>query len=168
MSVEQKPLYEFGKFRCDPGEHLLLREGKPISLAPKAFEILVVLIESNGRLLTKEELMEKVWPGTFVEEANLTINISALRKVLGDTTGNQQFIETVPKRGNPSLAPVSCPADDGSPAVQNADTTVAPTRPAWIKRMGLSAAVLLIIGMVVVLVSTRSAKLTDKDTIVLA
>ena len=85
MSTERKSLYEFEKFRCDPGEHLLVRDGKPISLAPKAFEILVVLIESNGRLLTKEELMQKMWPDTYVEEANLTINISAVRKALGDT-----------------------------------------------------------------------------------
>src|ERR1051325_5413689 len=166
MSVEQKPLYEFGKFRCDPGEHLLLREGKPISLAPKAFEILVVLIESNGRLLTKEELMQKVWPGTFVEEANLTINISALRKVLGDTTGNQQFIETVPKRGYRFLAPVKVLRDDGSLLPSQNPETITRTRPVWTKRIGLAAAVLLVTGMVVILLSTRSAKLTDKDTIV--
>src|ERR1051325_11801581 len=125
MSAERKPLYEFGKFRCDPGDHLLLCEGTPISLAPKAFEILVVLIESNGRLLTKEELMQKVWPGTFVEEANLTINISALRKVLGDTTGNQQFIETVPKRGYRFLATVKVTGDDGTPTSQNLSPAIA-------------------------------------------
>src|SRR5215470_17099801 len=106
MSVERKPLYEFGNFRCDPSEHLLLCEDKPISLAPKAFEILVVLIQSNGRLLTKEELMQKVWPDTFVEEANLTVNISALRKILGETSAGQQYIETVPKRGYRFLVPV--------------------------------------------------------------
>src|SRR5262249_34135900 len=105
MSLEKHPLYEFGKFRCEPAEHLLFCEGKPVSLAPKAFEILVVLIESNGRLLTKEELMQKVWPDTFVEEANLTINISAVRKALGDT--GQQLIETVPKRGYRFLGKVA-------------------------------------------------------------
>ena len=99
MSPETKALYEFGRFRCDPAEHLLFCDGKAVSLAPKAFEILIIFIKSNGRLLTKDEMMQKVWPDTFVEEANLTINISALRKVLGDTTGDQQFIETVPKRG---------------------------------------------------------------------
>src|SRR5213592_419927 len=84
MSAETKVLYEFGKFRCDPREHLLLRDGKPVSLSPKSFEILVALIRSNGRLLMKDELMQQVWPDSFVEEANLTVNISALRKVLGE------------------------------------------------------------------------------------
>ncbi|HMJ22964.1 MAG TPA: transcriptional regulator, partial [Terriglobales bacterium] len=107
MSPETKALYEFGRFRCDPAEHLLFCDGKPVSLAPKAFEILIILIRSNGRLLTKDELMQKVWPDTFVEDANLTINISALRKLLGDSTGDQQYIETVPKRGYRFLVPVT-------------------------------------------------------------
>ena len=85
MSPEIKVLYEFKKFRCDPREHLLLREGKPVSLSPKSFEVLVVLIQSNGRLLTKDELMQQVWPDSFVEESNLTVNISALRRALGET-----------------------------------------------------------------------------------
>ncbi|HZI57039.1 MAG TPA: winged helix-turn-helix domain-containing protein, partial [Verrucomicrobiae bacterium] len=83
MSPETKTLYEFGKFRCDPREYLLLCEGKPVPLSPKSFEILVALIQSNGRLLTKDELMKQVWPDSFVEEANLTVNISALRRTLG-------------------------------------------------------------------------------------
>lgn len=171
MSVERKLLYEFGKYRCDPAEHLLFCDGTPVSLAPKAFEILVVLIQSNGRLLTKEDLMQKVWPDTFVEDANLTINISALRKVLGDSTGNQQFIETVPKRGYRFLAPVKELQDDVTGGAQNPEYGVsAPASgwPTWARRIGLAAALLLIIIMVVVLISTRSAKLTDKDTIVLS
>ncbi len=106
MSEQTKVLYEFGRFRCDPGEHLLLRNGRPLPLSPKAFEILVVLIQSNGRLMTKDELMHKVWPDTFVEEANLTVNISALRKVLGENPEGQPYIETVPKRGYRFLSPV--------------------------------------------------------------
>lgn len=76
MPPETKVLYEFGKFRCDPREHLLLCGGEPVSLPPKAFEILVALVQSSGRLLTKDELMQQVWPDSFVEEANLTVNIS--------------------------------------------------------------------------------------------
>ena len=67
MLPETKALYEFGKFRCDPREHLLLCGDKPVSLSPKSFEILVVLIQSPGRLLTKEELMQQVWPDSFVK-----------------------------------------------------------------------------------------------------
>src|SRR6266566_3764416 len=99
MSAETKVLYEFGKFRCDPREHLLLCGGKPVSLSPKSFEILIALIRSNGQLLMKDELMPQVWPDSFVEEANLTVNISALRKALGDQPSGRPYIETVPKRG---------------------------------------------------------------------
>src|SRR5438034_11763261 len=98
MSAETKALYEFDKFRCDPREHLLLHDGKPVSLSPKSFEILVALIRSNGRLLVKDELMQQVWPDSFVEEANLTVNLFTLRKVICDTPDGQQFLERVPKR----------------------------------------------------------------------
>jgi DNA-binding winged helix-turn-helix (wHTH) protein len=115
MSAETKVLYEFGSFRCDPREHLLLCDGKPISLSPKSFEILVALIQNQGRLLTKDELMQQVWPDSFVEEANLTVNISALRKVLGETSGGQQYIETVPKRGYRFIVPVIECQDGANP-----------------------------------------------------
>ena len=92
-------MYEFSKFRLDPKNHLLESEGTTISLTPKAFEILLVLVENGNRLTTKEELMRKVWPDSFVEEANLTVNISALRKQLGETPNGQQYIETVPRKG---------------------------------------------------------------------
>jgi DNA-binding winged helix-turn-helix (wHTH) protein/TolB-like protein len=100
-------LYEFSRFRFDPQNHLLESEGTPISLTPKAFEILLVLVENGSRLTTKEELMRKVWPDSFVEEANLTVNISALRKQLGETPNGQQYIETVPKKGYRFAVPVS-------------------------------------------------------------
>jgi len=100
-------LYEFSRFRLDPENHLLESEGIPISLTPKAFEILLVLVENGNRLTTKEELMRRVWPDSFVEEANLTVNISALRKQLGETSDGQQHIETVPKKGYRFTVPVS-------------------------------------------------------------
>jgi len=105
--LETKLLYEFGRFRLDPGQRLLLCEGKPVSLSPKAFELLLVLIKSDGRLLTKDDLMRRLWPDSFVEEANLTVNISALRKALGDTLDGQEFIETVPKHGYRFIAAVT-------------------------------------------------------------
>src|SRR6185503_113898 len=107
MPAEIKAFYDFGKFRCNPGEQLLLCEGKPVPLPPKTFEILVALIQNSGRLVTKEQLMRMVWPDSFVEEANLSVNISALRRVLGETSDGQQFIETVPKRGYRFIAPVT-------------------------------------------------------------
>src|SRR5215475_1542365 len=99
MALETQLLYEFDGFRLNPADHSLLCAGKPISLTPKTFDILVTLIEKNGQLVTKDELMRKIWPDSFVEEANLTVNVSALRKALGDSPENQQYIETVPKLG---------------------------------------------------------------------
>ena len=76
-----------------------MRDGNPVPLPPKAFDLLVVLVERAGRLVTKDELLKAVWPGTFVEEANLPYTVSLLRKALGDDGEPYQFIETVSKRG---------------------------------------------------------------------
>src|SRR5438876_4790584 len=128
MSAETKVLYEFGKFRCDLREHLLLCDGKPVSLSPKSFEILVALVRSNGQLLMKDELMQQVWPDSFVEEANLTVNISALRKVLGEAPGGQQYIETVPKRGYRFIAEVAVlERDSGRPKSAQETPAIAPS-----------------------------------------
>lgn len=99
MSPEIKPIYEFGHYRLDPAQHLLLGNGEVVHLSPKAFDLLLVLVEHHGRLLEKEELMKAVWAGTFVEEANLSYNISLIRRALGGDGSEQRLIETVPKRG---------------------------------------------------------------------
>jgi len=96
--------YEFGPFRLDAAERLLSRDGEAVPLSPKAFDLLLTLVERHGRLLEKEELMRMVWPGTFVEEANLSYTISLIRKALGECPG--QFIETVPKHGYRFVAEV--------------------------------------------------------------
>jgi DNA-binding winged helix-turn-helix (wHTH) protein len=99
MTAPVKELLEFDSFRLDPAEHLLLRDGEPVPLEPKVFETLLVLIRHGGRLVSKEELMQAVWPDSFVEESNLTRNISVLRKALNRNDSRPQYIETVPKRG---------------------------------------------------------------------
>jgi DNA-binding winged helix-turn-helix (wHTH) protein/TolB-like protein/Tfp pilus assembly protein PilF len=129
MAMEKKLLYEFGKFRLDPAEHLLLCLGKSVPLTPKAFEILQILLEGNGHLLAKEELMRRVWPDSFVEEANLTVNISALRRVLGETPDGQQYIETVPKRGYRFVTPVTELRNGGVSSVSPAPDRIAPQLP---------------------------------------
>ena len=91
--------YEFGPFRVDVREGLLRRGGEPVSLTPKAFETLVVLLENRGRLVSKDALLKRVWPDTFVEDSNLTFNISTLRKALGQGSQSERYIETVPRRG---------------------------------------------------------------------
>jgi DNA-binding winged helix-turn-helix (wHTH) protein/TolB-like protein len=100
-------LYEFGKFRFDPANHQLLTGGNPVPVTPKVLEILLVLVENSGRLTTKEDLMRRVWPNTCVEEANLTVNISTLRRILGETADGRPYIQTVPKKGYRFVAPVA-------------------------------------------------------------
>src|SRR5438105_2807472 len=99
MSKRAKHFYEFGPFRLDVTERVLLHDGQALALTPKVFEILMALVQNSGHTMGKEELMEKVWPDSFVEEANLTQHISVLRKVLGESSGTPNFIATVPKRG---------------------------------------------------------------------
>src|SRR5579859_5929656 len=99
MTKTTNQLYEFGPFRVDTRECLLLRDGKVIALTPKAFETLLVFLQNAGRLLPKEELMQRIWQDSYVEEVNLSQHISTLRKVLGDTVQESRFIVTVPGRG---------------------------------------------------------------------
>jgi TolB-like protein/DNA-binding winged helix-turn-helix (wHTH) protein/tetratricopeptide (TPR) repeat protein len=99
MSGQARVIYQFGPYRLDSAQHLLFRDDEVISLAPKAAETLVVLVENHGRLVEKDELMKAVWPDTFVEEANLTVHISALRKLFQDEAHPGGFIETIPRRG---------------------------------------------------------------------
>ena len=96
---QKKHFYEFDSFLLDETERLLLLEGEPVPLAPKVFEMLVVFVSNAGLAMTKEELMQKLWPDSFVEEANLAVNISTLRKALGEMPGGGQYIETLPRRG---------------------------------------------------------------------
>src|SRR2546422_6537024 len=98
MSQTVRHLYEFGPFRLDATERLLLRDEHHIPLTPKAFETLLVLVEHGGHVIDKDELMKKVWPDTFVEEVNLAKNVSRLRKIL-DAEQSEHYIETIPKRG---------------------------------------------------------------------
>ena len=107
MSYRQQITYEFGPFRLDVAERRLLRDGKPVSLAPKVLDTLVALVENSGRLVEKNELMSRLWPDTFVEEATLARNISDLRKALGLSSGEDTFIETVPKAGYRFVAQVT-------------------------------------------------------------
>jgi Tol biopolymer transport system component/DNA-binding winged helix-turn-helix (wHTH) protein len=106
MSNQQSHLYEFGPYRLLPQERRLLRHGEPVPLTPKAFETLVALVRRAGRLADKEELLQEVWPETFVEESNLAQNVFALRKALGAGENGKPYIETVSKRGYRFLASV--------------------------------------------------------------
>src|SRR5580700_11181702 len=106
MHTRERGSYEFGPFRLDVVERMLLGEGQLVALSPKAFDLLFVLVRKAGRVVDKEELMREVWPDTFVEENNLTVNISALRKALGNGSSDKRYIQTVPRRGYRFVASV--------------------------------------------------------------
>jgi len=106
MNQPAKHYYEFGPFSLDTAERLLLRDGEELSLTPKIFDLLLVLVENSGRILEKEELMKAIWPHAIVEETNLTRNISTLRKVLGESQDAHPYIETIPWRGYRFVASV--------------------------------------------------------------
>src|SRR5215467_8490243 len=99
IGQEGKHLYEFGAFRLDPAERVLARNGDRISLPPKAFETLLLLVQNSGHVLSKDQLLQTLWPDSFVEENNLTQQISQLRRALGENGDGASYIETVPKLG---------------------------------------------------------------------
>ena len=114
MSSNSGHFYDFGIYRVDEAERLLLRGDEVVPLTPKAFEMLLVLLEHSGHVLTKEELMKRVWPDTIVEEANLSHNIYKLREALGEGRDGEKYIETVPRRGYRFVAKVTERRDEGA------------------------------------------------------
>jgi DNA-binding winged helix-turn-helix (wHTH) protein/TolB-like protein len=116
-SKQFKRSYVFGSFHLDPEQKILLREGQPVPLAPKVFETLLLLVEQSGRVVGKEEMMNVLWPDRYVEEANLTQNIFMLRKLLSRGQGEEQYIETIPKRGYRFVNAVKEILEEVSPSV---------------------------------------------------
>jgi len=99
MSDTESPIYEFAEYRLDAGRLMLWRVGEPIPLTPKVFDTLLLLVRRRGEILTKEELLQTIWPDTIVEENNLNQHISTLRRILGENRGENRFIATIPGRG---------------------------------------------------------------------
>ncbi len=142
MIRQQKHLYTFGPFTLDEAERVLMCADEPVALTPKALETLLVLVKTPGQVHEKEDLLSRIWPDTFVEEANLAVNISTLRKVLGETPEGSQYIETVPRRGYRFAAEVkkssvesnASPAQAEKPVGQiEADTVPDSLAPAFVK-----------------------------------
>jgi TolB-like protein/DNA-binding winged helix-turn-helix (wHTH) protein/Tfp pilus assembly protein PilF len=165
-------IYEFGDFRLDPPKQLLTRRGEHVQVSPKAFKLLVLLVENRHRVVSKSELMEKVWEDAFVEEGNLKVTVSALRKALGDSSAESHLIETVPKFGYRFREPVHVVAaqePDPDPPLPEAETPEAaadagiPETPAtrndsWRKYLSLSALGLLAVVAAVLLYQFGVAK----------
>jgi TolB-like protein/DNA-binding winged helix-turn-helix (wHTH) protein/Tfp pilus assembly protein PilF len=156
MPRDPNAIWLFGPFSLDPEQRVLLRDGKPIALTSKAFEILNLLVENHGRALSKEEMMRQVWPDSFVDESNLAQHIFHLRKVLGDTHEGQAYIETLPRHGYRFVAAVQqAPAKRAEAAVSAGGTSQAvaavaksnPTKLRWV--LGIAAGVLLTVSALV-------------------
>lgn len=168
MPEKTKQIFEFGPFRLDPCEKLLLCAGNSVPLTPKAFELLVNLVERHGQLVAKDHLMKLVWPESFVEETNLTHHISVLRNTLGEDGG--PFIETVPKRGYRFVAPVREQFEDRPPDVDTGtqpDPVLPRGHPAgrW-RILWLTGSVVGLLCALAVLV-WRSARVGDASPVVL-
>jgi DNA-binding winged helix-turn-helix (wHTH) protein len=180
-------LYEFGPFRVDPSHRVLLRDNKPVPLHPKAFDILLVLVERSETVVPKDHLMKAVWPETFVEESNLAQNIFVLRKTLGDAVGENRFIVTVPGRGYRFAEKVQV-VDEGEVVAAEQDQLIVEShtrsrlvveqravpakslpgkRPGLRLGIGLAIVLAVLVGAGVYFYLPRGPKLTEKDTIVL-
>ena len=162
--------YQFGEFTVDCEQKVLLRSGAPLPLAPKVFDTLLILVENGGRIVEKEVLMNRVWPDTFVEEANLSRNIFLLRKALGETPQDHQYIVTVPGRGyrfaeDVRLVP-SAELNVLAASHTKLQVQVSESRPwGWI----VAGAVLLVaIGASTLRLFHPSPPLSAKDTLVIA
>jgi len=115
MRTSPRQFYDFGSFRVDPERHRLLRGGETVVLPTKCFETLLLLVQNPGKLLSREELLNAVWTGAFVEDANLTVAISTLRKALGQEA--QSYIETVPRLGYRFLGDVEIATEEPKPVI---------------------------------------------------
>ena len=123
-------IYEFGPFHLDVAERLLRRGNEEVSLTLKAFEILLVLVKNGGRIIEKEELLNTVWPNTFVEEATLAQNIFILRRRLGKDPGGRAYIETIQRRGYRFVAPVRVMEREDAPRIESNPRPTVKPRPA--------------------------------------
>jgi DNA-binding winged helix-turn-helix (wHTH) protein/tetratricopeptide (TPR) repeat protein len=127
--VARQETYTFGGFTLDVQERRLSRHAEHLALAPKAFDLLVTLVRRAGRLISKPELLESVWPESFVEEGILTVHVSALRKLLGDTSRTPRFIETVSGSGYRFIAPVGKQTQAAQVIPERWSIAVLPPRP---------------------------------------
>jgi TolB-like protein/DNA-binding winged helix-turn-helix (wHTH) protein/Tfp pilus assembly protein PilF len=151
MSGQETPVYQFGPFVLDASKRRLLRDGEVVRLTPKAFETLLALVEMRGKTIEKDELLKRVWGDTVVEENNLNQSITALRKALGDSRSESQYIATIPGLGYRFVADVR----EESPAETSTETAASPvvaeSRMARSRRPWLIGAGVLVVVLVLTL-----------------
>ncbi len=190
MITSPKVFYEFGSFRVDPEKGMLLRDNEPVSITPKTFETLLILVRHSREVISKDDLMKELWPDSFVEEANLSQNIFVLRKALGETPEDRRFIVTLPGKGYRFVAEVRTVTQDGEDVVitshareqlvlQQAESVRAVAFPAlptgehlrftakYLVALG-AAVVFLVLVTIAVLHWRRPVVLGEKDSILIA
>ncbi len=179
MNTAPKIVYAFGPYRLDPDQERLLRDGQPVAVTPKAFEVLLALVRRSREVVSKDELMRMVWPHTVVEEANLSQSIFMLRKALGDTSGMRHYIVTLPGRGYRFAEPVReiTPNDDDGersrwppPAAPVLDRAVVSfPRGRWKYALVLGVALIaLLIGTAILVRTYRATALATADPVLVA
>ena len=190
MAAGPKVLYEFGPFRVDPEKQTLLRGNQPVAITPKTFEALLILVRRSREVVSKNDLMNELWPDAFVEEANLSQNIFMLRKALGDTPEDRRYIVTLPGKGYRFVAEVRTVTQDGEDVIvasrsrsqviveqsDNRSGEILPNLPAdaarknsWkhVTALGTAAALLAVVA-VVYLHRLHTGTLGEKDSILIA
>jgi eukaryotic-like serine/threonine-protein kinase len=190
MAAGPKVLYEFGPFRVDPEKQTLLRGNQPVAITPKTFEALLILVRHSREVVSKNDLMNELWPDAFVEEANLSQNIFMLRKALGDTPEDRRYIVTLPGKGYRFVAEVRTVTQDGEDVIvasrsrsqviveqpDNRSGEIIPNLPAdgarknsWkhVTAIGTAAALLAVVA-VVYLHRLHTGTLGGKDSILIA
>jgi TolB-like protein/DNA-binding winged helix-turn-helix (wHTH) protein/Flp pilus assembly protein TadD len=172
-SLKTKHTYEFGVYQLDTEERVLVREGQPVALPPKDLETLVVLVERAGHIVGKEELLEKVWPGVFIEENNLAKRVFNLRQVLGEGPDGHKYIETIPKRGYRfvgSVRGLGDSAESTAPAPRTSDSphsTLQTSRRRFLRPWAI-AAVLIVAASLLTLHFWRARNASPSDRVMLA
>ncbi len=145
--------FEFSDYLLDTRERVLLRQGEPVAITPKTFQLLRVLVENHGHIVEKEEIIRSVWADSFVEDGNLAFTMRLLRKALEDTRQNPRFIETVPRRGYRFIAEVKEPVNgsvptNGSVAAPPEASEIPAPAGIFVKFL-VPAALILLIGTIV-------------------
>ena len=135
--------YQFGPFALDSARRVLSKHEQPVPLTPKAFDVLLALVEHRGEVLDKDQLMQRVWPDQAIEEGNLTVNVSALRKALGERVGEHRYVVTIPGRGYKFAAAVTVGESAATLAPATGDGEPAP---AWPVRFALATALFMVLG----------------------
>ena len=154
MTTPARQIFEFGPFRLDSSERVLWRDGQRVPITLKAFDLLLLLVERSGHIVEKDELMTRVWAGSFVEEGNLKVTVSMLRKALEEEQGAEQYIETVPRRGYRFVAKVVAIPSDGIEVIHEPTRESLPvedTKTITERQRSLRLALLLAVTLLVIL-----------------